>query len=171
MKYCIGIILALLGFSAFSASITLYDTNKESAKNIGTIDSATGIVAIFFSKDNQWIKVGDPTNGNTGWVKTSDLGFDNNILGITFSAKNFNDSVPPQSYQLELGQEQSLTADETVAFLKSLHEKQATVQKALQDMVTLIFSDKNLNVPVMMPVLFIPQKNLPIANPNDELTE
>ncbi len=171
MKYLIGMMIALVTICAFSDSITLYDDAKEGAKEIGTIDSATGIVAIFFSKDNNWVKVGDPQNGNTGWIKAGDLGFDNNILGLTFTEKDFNASVPAQTYKLELGQEQSLTADQTVAFFKELHTKQAAIQKALQDMVTLIFSDKSINVPVLMPVLFIPEKNLPLENPNEVLSE
>lgn len=172
MKYLTGIILSILSSSIFSASITLYDDAKDGAKDIGAIDSATGIVAVYFSKDNNWVKVGDPTNGNTGWVKASDLGFQSNILGLTFTAGNFNDSIPPQTYKLELGQAQSLTGEQTIEFLKELHVKQAAVQKALQDMVTLIFTNnKSMNVPVLMPVLFIPEKNLPLENPNEVLTE
>lgn len=169
MKYLLGMALFFLGFSACAAMINLYDSPKEDGKVITTVNSDTGIVPFFFPENSSWIKVGDPKTGNAGWVKSSELGFQNSIIGFTFSQVDFNSMVPPQTYNLALGQAQSMNGEQAVAYLKAMHLKQATIQQALQSMITLLFSDQNLKLPVLMPVLFIPEKNLPLENPNEAL--
>jgi hypothetical protein len=170
MKYLLGIVLLFINFSSMAASINLYETPKDDAKILGTINSDTGIVPIFFSENSAWVKVGDPTNGNAGWVKAGDLGFQNSVIGFTFSDRDFNSMIPTQTYNLTMGATQNMNGEETVAYLKAMHLKQATIQQALRDMITLLFKDQNLKFPVLMPVLFIPDKNLPLKNPNDALS-
>lgn len=54
-------------------SINLYEKSEPNSKQIGTIESDVGIIPIFAPKEEGWLKVADPRNGNVGWVKSADL--------------------------------------------------------------------------------------------------
>jgi SH3-like domain-containing protein len=67
-------ITALLAASvSFAKNINLYEQPKTDAKVVATIDPAQGIVPIYTPDKSEWVKIGDPRNGNVGWVKSSDL--------------------------------------------------------------------------------------------------
>lgn len=59
------------------------------------------------------MKVGDPRNGNVGWVKTTDLGSGTDTSAITFTQKVIHDGNTPYTYQfIQYGQPQKLTAEQ-----------------------------------------------------------
>jgi len=166
---CFLFLLYFLGFlsvNAFAKTISLYDTNKSDAKSIASVDTETGIIPIFISEDGAWVKVGNPENGDTGWVKSNELSFQNAIIGFVFSNMSFDTSVPATKYVLKLGQSQNLTGKQTIEYFKQLHEQQGELQNAIQQLVNILTTNHSiLNMPVMMPVLFIPEKKLPTPLP------
>jgi hypothetical protein len=155
-----------LTINVFAKTLTLYDTNKPDAKSIATLDTETGLIPIFVSEDAAWVKVGNPENGDTGWVKAGDLSFQNTIIGFVFSNVGFDASVPDTKYVLKLGQSQNLTGQQAVDYFKQLHEQQGALQNAIQQLVNILTAgNSTLNMPVMMPILFIPEKKLPMPLP------
>ena len=58
---------------ALAKEVNLYDQPKTDAKVIGRVDLATGVVPIFTSKEGDWMKVGDPKDGNVGWIKSNEM--------------------------------------------------------------------------------------------------
>lgn len=71
---CISVALSLLSSSiAYAVTLNLYDQPKTDAKVVGKIDTESGFVPIFTPKPGDWMKVGDPKNGNVGWIQTKQL--------------------------------------------------------------------------------------------------
>lgn len=124
--------LILLGsFSVcFAQNINLYDQPKSDAKVVGTIDSAAGMVPIFTTKNGDWMKVGDPRNGNVGWVKTID--FSNGNSGFSFTQHVIDTGKGPQQYILQLGIPKPLTQEQSAAIIKQIQQQQADMQKNFQ---------------------------------------
>lgn len=59
--------------TGFAKSINLYAEPLDNANVISTIDLSKGVVPIYTLKESGWVKVGDPNNGNVGWIKSSDM--------------------------------------------------------------------------------------------------
>jgi hypothetical protein len=70
MKRLMMVLLSLISFNALAASLSLYQNPDSTSNVIGTVKEGQAIIPIFNRGD--WIKVGDPTNGNVGWV-TKDM--------------------------------------------------------------------------------------------------
>lgn len=51
---------------AKSSRVNLYETPYLNAKVIGTVSAGQRLIRIF--RKGRWIKVGDPSNGATGWI-------------------------------------------------------------------------------------------------------
>lgn len=146
----------------FAKTVHLYDQPKADAKMIGSIDSEKGIIPIFTPKDNQWIKVADPRDGNVGWVKTSDLKIDNKG-GYTFSehiVSQGSNGLP--SYIVQFGEPKKLTDEQMQEYTKKIKEKQEAIQKDMQRIMQNMFSEFNeitTHFPVIMPVLLVPAQS------------
>lgn len=154
-----AILLAFSG-SALAAKINLYDSPTDTAKITGTIDLAAGIIPIFTPPNSTWTKVADPANGNTGWVKNSELKDDKGNM-ITFQQKVGTDGqtksveisssygTPPTPEQKKTLEEQSKQnmdaaiqlqnqANQLLNDAKKIYQQQMeTMQKAGYPMVTL----------------------------------
>lgn len=145
-------------------SINLYDAPRDQAKVTGTIDLSTGIIPIFTPKNSSWVKVADPRNGNTGWVKASDLK-DSKGNVITFSQQisesgsgqsmqmmqiGGNQLTPDQKKQLEMQlQQQEQTAKETLLKAqKSVAEVMEGLKKMYQQQLQIM---EQSGFPVLMP--------------------
>lgn len=63
--------LALISFSALATTLSLYQNPDSKSNVIASVKEGQAIVPIF--RHGDWIKVGDPTNGNVGWVSKGDL--------------------------------------------------------------------------------------------------
>lgn len=151
----------------FAMDIKLYDQPKADAKTVGTVDLTAGIIPIFTPKTGDWIKVGDPRNGNVGWIKSSDLQSMGGTTTITFTHKIMNNGKgSPQSYQIiEFGQPKNLSDEEVQAMIQKVQLQQQTMQqslqKAIQDMNS-YWNTMNGTMPMIVPVIVVPeQKTVP----------
>ena len=108
----IAVLPLIFASLCFAKTINLYDQPKADAKVIGTVDSDKGIIPIFTPKEGQWIKVGNPSNGNVGWVKMSDLNAPPGAMTeFTFMQHMLNGDknqqlTPEQIKQMQLQQQQ-----------------------------------------------------------------
>ncbi len=152
---------------SFAKTINLYDQPKADAKITGTLDTNKGIIPIFTPKEGQWVKVGDPSNGNVGWIKTSDLGTEPGAASsFTFMQHMFNDGKGPQNYQFILSGPQKLTPEQ----MKDMQLRQQQVQEAFKKMMQDMYKDLgdmmnpilNKNTPVVMPLIVAPEQK-PVA--------
>ena len=119
----------LLPALVYAASINLYDSPDDKAKVTGTIDLAAGIIPIYTPKDSVWVKVGDPRNGNTGWVKSSELK-DSNGNAITFS-QNISDNGKSQSVEMTYGNGKPLTPEQKKLTEQQIQQQQQATQDSL----------------------------------------
>lgn len=153
VKSVIAVGLVLTSFSAFAKEISLYDQPNNNAKVVGTVDPATGIVPIFSPKPGDWIKIGDPRNGNVGWIKSTEL---KSISGsVSYTQKIINNGNGPQVYQVvQYGKAEPLTAEQ----MRNLQLQQQTFQRSVQKMMNEMMSDMN-NFPWVMPMIVVePEK-------------
>lgn len=136
-------------------SLNLYDQPKADAKVVGTINSDTGIIPIFTPKEGEWIKVGDPQNGNVGWLKQSDL----QAIGISFTQNIISTGNGTNSFNLiQVPTVSTMTPEQTKAMVKHIQENQQAVQKAMSHVMQDIFSTNYEPFPVMVPVIIVPEK-------------
>src|SRR6185312_9955517 len=144
----------------FAKNVSLYDQPKSDAKVIGTIDPSTGIVPIFTPKEGDWIKVGNPKNGDVGWIKSSDLVQAGASSGsFSFSQKIVGTDKGPQSYVFQFGVPAPLTKEQTDALYKRIEAQQEAIQKSVQQIIQDTFSHYNAadwNFPIIMPVVVMP---------------
>ena len=57
----------------FAKNINLYATPAKSATVVGKIDDGAKMVPIISTPQGDWMKIGDPENGNVGWINLSDV--------------------------------------------------------------------------------------------------
>lgn len=184
MKKSIFAYLSLLFASAaltfplgvFAAEIPLYDQPNAGAKVVGNIDTSVGVIPIYTPTNSEWVKVGDPRNGNVGWLKSADLskamGSSN---GVTFSQKIINDGKGQNSYQVQYGQTQQSPNTQPgqplpvlIPNIKVQPMNQQQIQKTVDDAVKQIntlyqqqlkaINNANGNSPIM-PIIILPGQN------------
>jgi len=157
--------LVTLFFTAVSSAknINLYEQPKSDAKIIGTIDPATGIIPIFTPKEGDWVKVGNPNNGNVGWVKSSDLAQAGaTSSGFSFSQKIDSTGKGPQSYVFKFGMPAQLTKEQSDALYKQIQAQQAAIQQSVQKIIQETLTHYNQTgvtgweFPIIMPVVIMP---------------
>ena len=158
-KLLLVFLLTLLSFTiSYAKQITLYDQPATNAKKIGIINAETGLIPIFNDKTNTWVKVGDPSNGNVGWIQSSDLAMQNGIIGFTFTQKTLGKEGFPQTTTVQFGQPQNMSPQQMQEYLKKLHVRQFEIQQNIQEMLNNMYTNQMLNTPMVMPVIFIPQE-------------
>jgi len=149
--------------SALAASLKLYDQPKSDAKQIGTIHSETGIIPIFSSQNSDWMKVGDPSNGNVGWVKTSDLNalHSHSNTQYTITQQIIDTGKGPQGFQIVgYGPPKPLTPEQSQAITKEMRLRQQVIEQNMQKMMHDMFQ----GFPLIMPVVI-----MPVATPNNSI--
>ena len=67
-------ILLATATTVSAKAINLYSEPKTDSKVTGTINTQAGVTIVYTPKSSEWIKVANPSNGDVGWVKGSDLG-------------------------------------------------------------------------------------------------
>lgn len=158
--------LGLISNIAFAEakSLSLYAEPNASAKVVGTIDPANGVIPIFTPKDNEWMKVGDPANGNVGWVKQSDLKANSSV---TFTQKIIQpNGSGSQGYKFDFTNgPKKMSNEEINAMITKMQNIQIppATQKAMTEMLENIQKQwktmMNNGVgtgPVIMPVIIMP---------------
>jgi hypothetical protein len=170
IKLCVTLLILVFAPLCSAKILTLYDQPKSDAKSIGTIDSEVGMIPIFTPKDSAWIKVADPKNGNVGWIKSADLDM-KGTNGFSFSQKMISTGKGPQSYVIQFGIPQTLTPEQSQAFIKRIKEQTQSIQKDTQKMMQDMFKSINqmqTQFPVIMPVIVMPNADVPAAKNNSE---
>jgi hypothetical protein len=124
--------ICLTPILAYANAINLYDEPKDNSKVVGTIDLATGIMPIFTPANSSWTKVADPRNGNTGWVKNSELK-DSKGNSISFSQRVTDNGNGGQSVQVQYGSP-AMTPQQTQKMEMLLQQQQKAAQESVAKM-------------------------------------
>lgn len=165
-KLGLAVFATMLVGSVFAKTITLFDQPNANAKSIGSIDAAQGVVPIFTTKDGEWVKVGDPKNGNVGWIKSSDLKDPNSPVSITYTQQYINNGNEPQAFQfIQYGPPHKMSKEEAQALVKKLQMDQQQLHKSMENIFNSMFQELNQRFPMMdrtapifMPVVIMPQQ-------------
>ncbi len=151
--------LLTISFPILAKTIDLYDQPTKEAKVIGKINTESGIVPIFKQKDGKWIKVGDPLNGNTGWIQSTEMeSAIANAGGFSFSQTFTSDEKNAPVWSVKFGTPKPMTAQESAAWVKQLQLNQQTIQKEMQRMMQSWSAMDTLwmNYPFVLPVMMVP---------------
>jgi hypothetical protein len=163
----------LLSNLSIAKTINLYDQPKDNAKIIGPIDTAEGMVPIFTPKDGDWMKVGNPKNGDVGWIKAKELSSEDGSIATSLSItqETINTDKGPKSYQIvKFGTPKPLTAEQNTAIIKQAQLRQLQLQASIQKMMQSFYKEMNdyyksnpsvtvdpfNNFPMLMPVIVFP---------------
>lgn len=177
LKVMAAFLATLSAFSLSTASlandINLYDQPTAGSKVVGTIDISTGIIPIYTPKGSDWIKIGDPRNGNVGWVKSSDIS-NGGSTSFSFTQKVVKSGKEPQVYKIQIGNPPNVTMDkQTQDMVREMQMRQQalqqTTQKIMQEMIDNInrlykqqpeLLHNNGMMPVIMPIVIVPASSL-----------
>ncbi len=153
---------------ALAKEIPLLQDPKSGSPTTGTADLSYGVIPIFTSKDGNWVKIGDPRNGNVGWVKSSELS-GNDSTSVIFS-HSISTGGKNTNYQVfQFGTPSKLTPDQTKA-LQKLEEQQAAARNALQKAWQDMMNSWSMPGPILMPIIVVPQQSptqAPAKAPNE----
>lgn len=167
--------MLLMNSNCFAKNINLYQDPKSDAKIVGSINPEAGVVPIYTSKTGDWVKVGNPNNGNVGWVKSSDLvqsGVSNS--GFSFTQQIVNTGKGPESYVFKLGVPAKLSKEQSDALYNQVMKQQAIIQQGMQKVIQDVFTNYNqmsgtgFGVPIIVPVVVTP--NAPAAKTTPSAT-
>ncbi len=137
-------IFFLLSSISFAKTINLYEEPKADSKLVGTVDPSTGIIPIYTPKEGTWVKVGNPKNGNVGWVKSSDLADAGaSSSGFSFSQQVEKSGNGPETYVFKLGIPTALTKEQSDALYKQIQAQQAAIQQSVQKIIKDMFNSYN----------------------------
>jgi hypothetical protein len=158
--------LASLVFTSaiLAKPVNLYEQPKTDAKVVGTIDSASSMVPIISNKEGDWMKVGDPQNGNVGWLKVSEVS--NSANGSTNTGFSMSQTTNgPQTYRtFQFLDPKPLTPEQIKTMNVELQKRQTDIQKNTMQVIQNIFDSANaaykanpnlyntMNFPVVVPV-------------------
>jgi hypothetical protein len=178
-----GLSSLLLSASLSAKPVNMYEQPQTDSKVIGTIDSGSSMVPIFSSKAGDWMKVGDPQNGNVGWIKVNDVSASNTANGVTstgfsMSEKTVNTSNGPKTYRvMQFGNTPPLSPEQSQAVTTEMQKRQIEVQKDTMKMIQSIFDSanavykanpnlyNNFTFPVVVPVVAVPVVDQPGTTP------
>jgi hypothetical protein len=172
-KICGLVSTFLLTFSAnvFAKDINLYDQPSPTAKVVGTIAQNSKMVPIFTDKSGEWMKIGDPTNGNVGWVKVSDFntsGPQGTSSGFSMSQQTVNTPSGPQTYRTIQLQPSAQTNAQAELAIRQLQSQQLNAVANYQKMFNAAYQQMNDLYknnpqafggfpPVVVPIIVMPQ--------------
>lgn len=128
----LSVILLTPGLS-LAKKINLYSSPSDTAKVSGQIDLSGGIIPIYQPKNSKWIKVANPNNGDTGWIRENDM-TDSNGNKVTFQQKYYqsdNGSTFQSMQMVDYGK--PLTAKEKEQLNKEAIDREKALQKSLME--------------------------------------
>jgi SH3-like domain-containing protein len=168
LLFIIGLLSLCMATACFAKNINLYDQPKADAKVIATIDPTTGIVPIYTPKQSEWAKVGDPTNGNVGWVKSSDLASAAKTPnGFSVNQQITSNGKDPQSVLMQFGTSSQLTPEQKEALYKQIQAQQAIIQNSFQQILQ--NTSMGLNTIPVIPKSGV--KNQPAPTPSNGVSQ
>lgn len=170
----IALAIATLTSSSYAKPLNLYDQPKADAKVVGTIESSNGMVPIFTPEHSEWMKVGDPKNGNVGWINVNDLNDSSGSVATQFSMtqKTIDTKSGPKTVQMvEFSTPKTMSSQQSVALQKEIQTRQDNLQKSIQKMMQDFYRDMSTyymqnpavfgspNMPIVMPIIVYPQQD------------
>lgn len=172
-KYFLAVLLAL-PLAGFAKEVSLYDNPDANAKAIGKIDIAAGVVPIFSSKDGKWMKVGDPRNGNVGWIKSDDMSNKDGSTSFTFTQRVINDGKSNDGSTIQVIQygnpHNKLAAEQAQQYIEKLQLQQINMQRDMQSVIQRMIKEMNsvynmdMNgmgmMPMIVPVVIMPAQKV-----------
>jgi len=173
------VLILALGHASclFAKPVNLYEQPSADSKVVGTVESSSSLVPIFTSKAGDWMKIGDPKNGNTGWIKVNEMtstvpGISS--TGFSMSEHTVDTKAGPKTYRtIQFTQPEVLSPEQTAAMLKQFEVHRAEIQKYSQQVMQSI--SQNLNdfyqsnqtmfdktiIPIFMPIIIAPDQKQP----------
>lgn len=69
----IGLFYTLTTTLAFATTINMYEQPSTDSKLVASVTSDVPLRPIFYTEKKDWVKVGNPQNGDIGWIKTMEF--------------------------------------------------------------------------------------------------
>jgi hypothetical protein len=178
----ISVISGLAAPLAFAKTINLYADPNNTAKVVGTIESSNTMVPIFSDKTGIWMKVGDPKNGNVGWIKVSDVtnakSNGGGVSGFSMTEQTIDTKDGPTTYRtIQFGNGAPAHPESAQAIIQKIQAQQTQIQQQTQKAYTNLYRDMNVlyqtnpavfnnpGFPLFMPVIIVPPQSNAIAIP------
>lgn len=129
------LIMAAKTSFAGANDLTVYDKPEAGAKIATTIKNDQAIIPIFTPKDGKWVKIANPQNGDTGWVRAEQIKGPKTITTMTIGTNKDQNSTTVESYKLvERGQVRSLNDKEVAQAAKQMTEADLKMKQSIQKM-------------------------------------
>lgn len=68
-----GLFYTLITTATFAATINMYEKPSADSKVVASVASDTPLRSIFYTEKKDWVKVGNPQNGDVGWIKATEF--------------------------------------------------------------------------------------------------
>ncbi|MDA8561710.1 hypothetical protein N9L02_01185 [Gammaproteobacteria bacterium] len=148
-------------FSSYllAENINIYDKPQLNARKIGSINSETGLILIYAPKNNSWMKIGDPENGNVGWAKTIDLQ-PNTTKNYIFSEYIIRKKDKLPRLVITFGEPKPPTNKQIKEYSIKMLQRQKAIQKNIQGLMEemfIEFNDFSNQFPFFTPVSLTPE--------------
>ena len=69
----IGLFYTLTTTLAFATTINMYEQPSADSKLVASVASDAPLRPIFYTEKKDWVKVGNPQNGDVGWIKAMEF--------------------------------------------------------------------------------------------------
>lgn len=137
---------------AYAKDIALYQKPDAKSKIVAKVADPADVVIIFQPKKGDWLKIGDMTNGNVGWIKldalddtspaaeahkpTSSLPYHKKIV------KRSRDDLGGQHVQVfEYQGSENLSQEQVQDMMQRMEQRQRTMQHSLNRMMRSMMID------------------------------
>ena len=125
-----------------TSSIALLEQPNTNAKIVANVPVGQALISIF--SQNGWVKVGDPKNGNVGWVNSKTLQTQDYPLVYMEINSNKNGNKATQSYQvIQYSGSQSMNQAQMQKMLNNTEQQQANIQNEMNKVMQQNIKDMN----------------------------
>lgn len=146
------VLTALFASATVSAkTIHLYSEPKTDSKVASTMNTEAGVTIVYAPRNGEWIKVANPSNGDVGWVKSSDLGSNGYNMRV-FTSGNGTHSY--NVYQFGTGNSQ-FNQKQLESEVRYFEQQQRMMQIHMAHMFNDMFY---FPYPVYVPVVMVPER-------------
>lgn len=135
------LVIASKNASAKVDDLSVYDKPEENAKIVTTIKNDQEIIPIFYPKDGKWVKIADPQNGDTGWVKAEKIKSPKTVTKITVADKQKNDNSTEMYRMIQCSNTKNLSDKDTKQAAKQAVEASRKIESSMQKMHERMRSD------------------------------
>jgi len=126
---------------AKSDDLNVYDKPEDSAKVATTIKNDQEIIPIFYPKDNKWVKIANPQNGDTGWVKADQIKSPKTVTKITVADNQKNNNSTETYRMIQCSNTKNLSDKDAKQAVKQAAEASRKIESSMQKMHERMRSD------------------------------